>query len=538
MAAISVYFGLLALALVYIALRAQAAAPPRRPFDWVLVFRTFTHVVLYAQIFIAIYGVLGFALDAIPSERLGNTHEFLITLPISPVDKVIGLFGGVSLLPMLLWVLTVPIALLAGALGNVPFSGLLWLHALMLTGWLAFTLIGIALGVGIGRARMAFFIVLGAFAIGFVVAKPVESRGFSAVPLMAIGPFSTVSPCLSPPELLSVRPYDYAGFRGRPSIFAPGQYHFFGASVPWPLAPICFYVFFAVVGFAAAARKLARPVPQPLPRWATLLGWAVFHVMLIGFLADTLSRMFLVLSAVLYMGAFFALLLGWALFAATPYGPLMEWLSRRRLWPVKLLTDPFSDTRVPPLLPLALLWVITMAAVMAIPQLYTGTASSGSSDFAQWQATAFRTRVPLLGLILGLFLLAYFEAHQFACTFARRGGRWLGLLLMGLLVLLPMAFSNITGYEAVGNATPFGTLRKEIKLATRHVIAYEMPGYRPDYDAARHGASPALTQALCYSLVLVIGFGGLCMARMHSLRKLSPAGRAERSEGAATAPSG
>jgi len=486
---------------------------------------------------------VGFTLDAIPSEHLGHTHEFLITLPIRPVDKVIGLFGGVSLLPMLLWLLTVPIALIAGLLGGLPLGGLVWLHVLMLTGWMAFGLVGLAIGAGLGGARRAVFIVLGLFAIGFVPVGAAGERDFSSVPLMAMGPYSMVSPCLFPPKLSRVPDYTSSSDvmvvhvspsrvgRNRVSIFAPGQYHFFGARVPWPLAPICFYVFFGVVAFAAAARKLARPSPLPLPRWATLLAFAVFHVLLIGFLADTLSKSYHLTDALLYMGAFFTLLLGWSLFASTPYGPLMEWLSRRRLWPTKLLTDPLTDTRVPPLLPLALLWVITMAAVMAIPQLYKGTASSGSTDFAQWQARAFRTRIPLLGLVLGLYLLAYFEAHQLACTFSRHSGRWLGLLLVALLVLLPIVFSSITGYDAIANATPYGPLLEEFDRV-------DMAWHRSDYDAARYGTSPALAEALTCSIVLVLGFGFLCMARMQSLRKLTPAGQADRNKAAAAASSG
>lgn len=489
-----VVFGLLALAFVYLALQdkygrpaffAHMASPEIR---WPVVFKRFAIAVMSIQMFTAFYVCFGLALDCLVKERQSNTHEFLVSLPISAAAKVVGLCVGVNLLPLLLWALLTPVGLIFGYHGGLDLHNLIWLYGLMLAGMAAVSLMGVAIGSGLGKRRGAWVLVLLLLVLGGPVSAVVSDSGFTAVPVMTVAPFGILAASVSDPA-------------GIAEVFESGAYHFYTLTVPWQVCLLAFYLFLAIVSFFAAVRKLSRPSAPPLPRWATAIAFAAFQALLIGFFADSLSDLWWNNHpdvASLYLAAFFVLILVWGWFSTAGYGVLMQWVERKRNWPGRLFTEAFTDIRTPPFVSGAVLWGITVGAVLCINAIYWQTLPTGM--------------ILLGGVIMLGFLLAYQAVCLLGRLVSRRAGGAIGVLFLALVAGIPAAFSSIELLKHFAKATPFGLL-------------YEQDLARSWDAGVRLSVGDPVIQSIVWAAGLLAVFFALCAWRFQTLLRISPLGR-------------
>ena len=489
-ATLMVVFGLLTLAFVYLVLqeRHRAGMLMEEPFAWADIFRRFAMIVLSVQIFTAFYICFGFALDCVVKERQSNTHEFLVSLPIATTDKVVGLCLGVNLLPLLLLVLMTPLGVYFGLAGGLEGRKLAWLYGLMAAGFVAVALMGVAGSSGMGKRRGAWLMVLLLLLLGGPTSQIITVSEFTAVPLMAVSPFSILGASVADPDELAW-------------LFQHGGYHFYSAEVPWQLCPLVFYLFLAAVCFVTAVRRLSRPSAPPLPRWVTTIAFAIFHCLLIGFLADALAGLGWgdhIPAAGAYLVSFFVLILLWGWFTTAGYAAQMQWVERKSNWPARLLTEAFTDVRTPLFVSGAVLWAITVGGLLCVNAMYWETISS--------------LRLLLAGAILLLFLLAYQAVYLLGCLASRRGGGPIGALLLALVVGIPLAFASIEPLEPLVNATPVG-LFVEGNLMSGSFV-----------DEAVSFGWPAV-QSIGWGLGLAVVFFALCAWRFSALLRISPLGR-------------
>lgn len=491
-----VVFGLLTLAFIYLALQEKYS---QRVFvqvgaalviDWPAVYARFAIAVLAVQTFIAFYVCFGMALDSLVRERQSNTHEFLVSLPISAAAKVVGLALGVNLLPLLVWVLLTPVGLYFGHGGGFGLENLLWLYGLMAAGMVAVALIGIAISSGFGKRRGAWLFVLMLLLVGGSASGLISHRGFTAVPLMAVTPFSILAASVADPSEVA-------------AVFSGEPYHFYTATVPWQLCPLVFYLFLAAVGFVAATRKLSRPSAPPLPRWVAAIAFAAFQALLIGFFADSLSGLREhdhVEVAGAYMVGFLLLILVWGWFSTAGYAALMQWVERKRNWPGRLVTEAFTDIRTPLFVSAALLWAVTVGGVVCINAIYW------------WWGTLSAGRIILAGAIMLGFLLAYQAVYLLGCLLSRRAGGPIGVMLLAMVVGIPLGFASLEELEPLVNATPIGLFFED------NVLGRDYAGLAFSMDC------PALQSILWAACVLALFFG-LCGWRFGALLRISPLGR-------------
>ena len=489
-----VVFGLLLLAFVYITLQEkysrlgffqQTARPEIR---WPVVFERFAIAVMVVQSLIAFYVCFGLALDCLVKERQSNTHEFLVTLPISAPAKVVGLCVGVNLLPLLLWALLTPVGLIFGVYGGLDLHNLIWLYGLMLAGMAAVSLMGVAIGSGLGKRRGAWLLVLLLLLLGGPVSEVVTDSESIAMPVITVAPFGILAASVSDPAAIS-------------DVFESGAYHFYTLTVPWQVCPLAFYLFLAIVSFFAAVRKLSRPSAPPLPRWATAIAFAAFQALLIGFFADSLSSVWVnghLYVASLYLAAFFVLILVWGWFSAAGYAGLMQWVERKRNWPGRLFTEAFTDIRTPLFVSGAVLWGITVGAVLCINAFYWQTLPAGM--------------ILLGGVIMLGFLLAYQAVCLLGCLVSRRAGGPIGVMFLALVAGIPAAFSSIEGLEHFAKATSFGLL-------------YEHDLLKSWYAGVRLSVSDPVIQSILWAAGLLAVFFALCAWRFQALLQISPLGR-------------
>ena len=506
-----VVFGLLAI--VFANLVLQASNPSRwvgEPgIDWQRIYRTFAAMVLGVQVFIAFYIAMASAMNSVVKEKQAKTHEFLVSLPISPARQVIGLAVGPNLLGLLLLVLLTPVSLIFGLAGGVDAANLLWIYILMAAGFAAVSALGVACSNGLGTTRAAWLVVLFVFVAGQSLIDLVDSSNFRALPLLTASPYAMMLASVNRPDEIA-------------PIFLPGRYHFYNMTVPWQVCPLTFYIFLAAVGFTAARRRFTRPTGQALNRWAVVAAYAVFQVLFIGFMADRFgaSQGGDVGHAAAYLLGFFMLILVWSVFATADYAHLMQWVERRGAWPVRLVTESFTDHRTPPLLPAAVLWVLTVAGALTISALYWWTSPSWGIEVSldgiiphDWQAAAvsWTIRLGLVGAICLVFLMAYSAVFLLGCLLARRAGGMVGALFLALAIAVPATFAGLGRVDEAMNLTCFGLL-SEGNLLSRDVS---------DPVAMTAEAWTSLFGAIG----LLVIFGGLCAWRFAEMLRIAPLAR-------------
>jgi len=515
-----VVFGLLGIVFANLVLNEhyRTLGHVRPGLDWQRVYVVFTAVVLGVQIFIAFYVAMASAMNSVVKEKQSKTHEFLLSLPLGPSRQVIGLAVGPNLLGLLLLVLLTPVSLIFGLAGSVDLTNLLWLYVLMAAGFAAVSALGVAGSNGLGASRAAWLVVLFVLAAGYSLLDFVDSSDFKSLPLLTVSPYALLWASVREPDRIA-------------GIFSPGRYHFYSMTVPWQVCPLTFYVFLAVVGFAAARRRFTRPTGRALNRWAVVAAYAVFQVLFIGFMADRFGAWSFgdVGHASGYLMGFFILILVWSVFATADYAHLMQWVEKRRAWPGRLLTESFTDHRTPPLLPAAVLWAITVAGALTISALYWWTSPSWGiqvspdgiiSRDGQFAAVSWTVRLVLVGAILLAFLMAYVAAFLLGCTLSRRAGGMIGALFLALAIAVPVSFAGLGRMDEAMNLTPFGLLMKGNLLSCEVTDAVVM--------------TSAAWTSLWGAIALLAVFGGLCAWRFGEMLRIAPlARRRARAEAAA-----
>ena len=191
------------------------------------VFRYFAMFVLAIQVFLAFVAALALAVDSVAIERFRNTYEFLVSLPLSPSDKLLGLGLGSTLGPALAWLLMVPVGIVASLMGDVDMVRLAWLYVIMLTGFAAINTIGVVLGMGLGKTGGAWLMIFVLVIVGFIPLGFIGESEFKGMPVFAFSPYSLYAGSI----------LDSADLKG---VFAGEVYHFYSVPVPWQLCPVVF----------------------------------------------------------------------------------------------------------------------------------------------------------------------------------------------------------------------------------------------------------------------------------------------------------
>lgn len=483
-------FALMALGYLYIFMQERFSTDPMYMGK---VFRSFCMYILVVQILIAFYGCLAVTLESVVTEKTRNTYEFFVTLPISAGDKVIGLCIGKTLLLLIAVLILVPLGVFSAVVGGLAIGKLIWLYVLMFAGSLAFSLLGMAVSSSIGKERGVWIlVVLVLFFFGVGMLGAIEDTGFTAVPFMTFSPFALFGASVE-------RAYDMA------AIFDSGGYHFYYFEVPWQLCPLILYIFLAGVSFAVAARKLSRPAPRPLQKWAVIVAFVVFQFLLTGFLADSLRASWgdLIFVTKTYLISFFIVTLAWGLFSCPGYAHLMEWVEKKRRWPVRLLTESFTDARTPAFIPAMVLWLLTAVTVICIDALY-------------WQRLS-APRVLVIALVEVVFIWAYQSLFLVGCLSVKRSGRVLGVLFIAAAILIPSVFSNIRGMQWLINATPLGVMGMSDRFLGSYLV---------------HGSSVphAVYESLGWAAGQLLAFGLLAALLFNRVRAISPRGRRQSSQ--------
>lgn len=474
-------FGFLAMVLLYLYMRSVYEADSFLPKDPHWISQTFAIVVLGTQFFIAFYVSLGLAMDAIPAEMQRNTHDFLVTLPVSAADKAVGLALGPNILPLLLLAAMAVPGIISWVIAGLPLDTLAWLYLIMLSGFVAFSFIGATVGQALGRLRGSWILVLIYLILSGSPASMMASGEFHAMPFITPFPFSTL-------------------IRSVAEITQPsGAYHFFSVQVPWQLCPLAFYVLLGGLAFYASCWKLQRPTSRPLPRLVSLLAFLVFLVLLVGFMADSARSALREADdyAIAYLVLFSLFVLLWGMMATPTPGATMVWTAHKPSWPKRVLTEAFGDLCSPPLVAAAVMWALAVLGLAGMSVLYWST----------WPGSGLLAA----SLVMLVFLLAYSSIYMFGRLLSERSGIIWGVVFLLVAVMVPYSFSQLDNWSFLTCATPAGI------LSSLHIPS---PSWRPPAQTDNY-----VGQSLAFSLGELAAFAGLCAWRMGVLRARSPAAR-------------
>jgi hypothetical protein len=455
--------------------------------DWPKVWQAFGFVVAVIQVIAATYAALGMSLGAIGEEKQRKTYEFLVTLPLSPANKTVGMALGSTMSAGAVLAALTPLGFLSSWAGGADVGRLLWFYAVLYGGYLAVSLLGVALSHGVGGGGLGWLLVFIVAGAGIVLGGALHDNNAKVTPLLTLTPFNLMEFSLrSSQDAMMVR--------------LPGPSHFYNWAVPWQSVPLAFEVYLAALSFILARRKLSRPSAPPLPRTTVLWAMVVFQFLLIGFLADYLAepgdlRAFIVGLQV----AYFLLVLLWGVMSQPDYAQLMQWCGKtpRGVFP-KLLAD-IRSAQSPNLLSMAALWAICIAGLLSMLNLY------GHS-------------MPVLpGIICSAVLLTYLLTYQLLVVLmafsVRRGEKILGFLLMAACVVVPSLFSTIPGLSLLGHATPGDLLFSAWEVGeSRRVFLMLSPDWL--LDAAK---------SFGFAGAGILVFGYLCWWRLGIMRRRLPA---------------
>ncbi len=482
-AAVMALIGILLLGYAYCYADEYFENHDRDRIDYQKVFHGFSAIVMFLEITLASYVTLGLALDTVASERLGNTYEFLVTLPISPARKVLGLWIGSGLWALMGLTVLAPVAVLTGLAGGLNVGRLLWFQAICLSCWGAAGLVGVALSSSLGKARWVLWIVLGLLILGLFPVGAPSSRSFAVVPVLTISPYGLLHASAGEMDDLA-------------RIFQPGQYHFYGLAVPWQVCPVVFFVFLSIVAYVVGLRRHERPSGRAAPRLGLVVAYVAFQFLLTGFLSDAFAKVSTahdwasIAWAYLYLGFFFILI--WAMVATPNYAGLMEWVQQ----PGRvLLGRAFGDLKSLSLLPSTLFWIVTVITVLGI-DLFFETALKPLSVLS-------------VCAVMLLFLWAYQALFLVGCQSWRKWGKEAGLILVVVVIMVPVAFASISELQRWLCAGPIGM------GAVDESILVESPRH-----VWRSGGAVRLS-AICAAAQLVV-FVVLMAWRLRALRAIAP----------------
>ena len=482
--------GILGLAFIWLVIAQSSSHRYGAPsVDWNDVFLQFALFVMSAQVFVACFIPLGLTADTMPAERQRNTHDLFVTLPISPLDKVVGIVVGRNLLTGAIVALLVPVALVLGLAGGLELGRLIWFYVLLGGGFMLASLLGAAMTSGLGSNRQTWGLVL-LFLLLSGAASGIGRAEGAPLPIMVLGPYS----------ILRASTTDLGDLT---TAFQPGGFHFFSLAVPWQVCPLVFYAFLSISSLLLAVRKFSRPTSPPSHRGGIVLFLLVFQFLVLGFTADPLREAVDDATAVvgLWYGTAFFCLLSWYLLSATPTGPAMQWIGLKSSWPARLFTGTLSGDRTPPLVAVGVMWLTVIAGAFAMDRLFW--AGAAGRDVASW-------RIVGTGLLLLLFLLAYAAFLQAGALIGKRRGVIIGAGIVLAVGLLPLLFAVVANERTLlVNMTPMGVLGSGGNLL------------RGSSRGLGSVPSEAVMSLIASLLLLTVGMG-MFTTRMIALDQISP----------------
>ena len=217
-------------------------------FQWLLGIQAV--VVTFWSLAACAQGVLG--------ERDRKTWDFQRTTRLSSAEMVIGKLLGEPVLGYFILVCSLPLSLIAGAVGGVSVSALFSTYAVLIANALFLGLGGLWLSTMLeGRSRGLF--VIGALGLAAFSGLSIPFRQTQFPGLAAFSPYMAMSSHLG-------------GFG--PRLESPTL---FGQSVPWAVMSLLLYLCFGTWLALLLVRNIKRDYPdiRPLSRWQAL-GFAAF----------------------------------------------------------------------------------------------------------------------------------------------------------------------------------------------------------------------------------------------------------------------
>ncbi|NBB94552.1 MAG: hypothetical protein GVY16_02315 [Planctomycetes bacterium] len=467
--------------------------------------RYFAYFCFGVQTLLAMFIALWTSLDAVVIERRQDSYVFLETLPLTPAEKVVGLAIGRNLPCLLLMACYGVVGVVAGLAGGVEMGRMLWLEAILLTGWAATVMIGLTLSIHSGRSSLGVILLILYLLLSLGITGPaIDGEGFDAWPMLTLAPFASMARSVAPLEDLS---------HGR-----DGMIGFVLVDVPWQLCPISVYLLLAGAFFHSAARGLSRPSNPLARRSSALIVAPLLHIWLLGFLADTFDSGFdaydWASAGMLYMSAFVSLTFIWVLAHSPDRQAVMEWTERAGRWH-RWFSECLTEKGAAAVWPGIALMLIAVAAALATPHIYPLAVYP--------EVTAGLPEVTTAILLAAGIILPYFIAY--GCLYAvgrllsEKSGPVLGFLLFLAPILLPLLFAAASGRDGILSITPIGGL-----------------GYVCDYVDSFNGDDTRIDTQTRYVVSLVAGLALMALsvvflaASYQRLYLHSPAGKSEQDQ--------
>ncbi|MBN1941741.1 MAG: hypothetical protein JW849_00445 [Phycisphaerae bacterium] len=466
------------------------------------------------ELFVAIFVTLWIMGDSVVQERKQNTHEFLETLPLHPLRKALGLLLGRCTWALIVVALAGAVGTISALIGEVEMERILWLHAIALSGFIASGFLGLLASLGLGRMSLGGLAAIVFLLLSMGISSALLGEKTVILPLLPLAPLACLGWSMIPVHEL-------------PPLIQQNAFHFYSLPVPWQAGPVAFYLFLAVVFFLSAGRGLARPDAARSPRWQGLIGLALFHGLLVGFLADNVRRAAevclhspnysslesaeaVVAICLAYLAGFGAVILLWMILQTPTMDKAAAWMRHRPRGPrgntiVRGLFDDGSPSWFAGLL----IWGITLAVTLAINQY-----------FFQARISA-RVLLAVAG-VWALFLLGYASLFQAGVLTSRLAGFLVGILFIAACLLGPSLLAMVTESISPLYATPVGMLE--------HIEDLVEPS---SAQAAKEAWIAVMKNAFSGLIILVIG-QGLCALRLATLGYGEPSARENRqADGAA-----
>ena len=439
---------------------------------WQEVYNGMVKVCLYLQVIVCIYGALAVSAECIGGERSRNTHDLLVTLPLSPWQKLWGLLIGHNLYCYLGFVILCPLGLAFAFMAGYAVLKMLVLYGLLLACMACFGLMGLAISSSL-NGLLAILVAFGVFLAGLGIMSATERDRNQAdwsldCPLLPFAPFGVLGRGLDEAAGDATR-LAHRGRWDREYYSSRDEQNptvsFFNQTMPWQLGVLTWYAYLGVLSALVAAAKLSRPSLPPLRRPVTLLFFVLAITGLLGFWwqgmlgeypSENLSSSFVGFTYAWTIG-FFLLTFVWSLLTAPSYPQLLMW-ARYRPGRSNSLLRLFSDTfhrMAPNLVFTALLWIIACASLYG---------------FGRWHGVELENRMALflLACLLGLLVQANL-LFMLGEAFWKRMGKFGGLVItfalcagplligLGQTKESPSPYSPLSAMWYLGDITPGGS---------------------------------------------------------------------------------
>ncbi|MFW6061690.1 MAG: hypothetical protein ACOC93_02675 [Planctomycetota bacterium] len=408
--------------------------PPENPGQlWRLYWDLMAVGVAGLQALLLIYLPASSCMDWLPLERAQKTEDLLVTLPLTPTDKVVGLSLAPSLKPMLIALELTPVQVGLMALAGAGASDILGLNLLLWTMFAAASTCAVALGARAGKSRAGAAVVGAALVAGLAVTAPAVTPEGAA--LVALSPSAAIF--ATAPVMDETAPLQQgAGWR------------LFTLPMPWQFGPLLVLAYVTAGAVLTARARLRTPTGVRVRRGVVLLMGALLHVLALGVLGEAWRAGGRQPGAVTagYLGGSMLVVLIWLALTMPQQHELRQWLMDRPM--PRLFRRSLADTTAPPLLPGLAGWAMPLVSLLALDALYW-------DRLAAWRLFA-------VGGVLLIWLLAYATLLLAGRLMWQKQGLWGGIALVALALLVPAvaaaAKTDFPQLEWLEYATPVWVL--------------------------------------------------------------------------------